>query len=79
MGGILVAVMLVGGGVWARHYCRKRARRRGTTGGQGEGGGGKVEARPPSDDSNPDVVPNIGEYTRGGKCCRGKLRDEEKD
>ncbi|KAK3870024.1 hypothetical protein Pcinc_024703 [Petrolisthes cinctipes] len=60
VGGILVAVVIVGGGVWARHYCRRRARRRGPTVGQVEvGGGGKMETRPPSDDSNPDVVPNI--------------------
>lgn len=53
MGGVLVAAAAVGGAVWARHYCRKRWR--------GRSERAKHDARPSSDDSNPDVVPNIGE------------------
>lgn len=52
-----MAVAAVGGAVWARHYCRKRWR--------GRDERTKHDARPSSDDSNPDVVPTIGERGKG--------------
>ncbi|KAK8735158.1 hypothetical protein OTU49_005530 [Cherax quadricarinatus] len=51
LAGLLLAVLLLVGGVWTRHYCRKRNTRR------------KHDPRLPSDESNPDVVPNTVEDT----------------
>ncbi|XP_042241657.1 sialoadhesin-like [Homarus americanus] len=48
VGGLVVTVVVLVGVVAARKYCRRRSRM-------------KQDPRPPSDDSNPDVVPNIEE------------------
>ncbi|XP_069988648.1 uncharacterized protein [Penaeus vannamei] len=49
VGGLAVTLVLLVGVVVLRNYCRRRRGRR------------KQEPRPQSDDSNPDVVPNIEE------------------
>ncbi|XP_050734666.1 neural cell adhesion molecule 1-like [Eriocheir sinensis] len=49
VGGVVVTLVLLAGVVAARNYCKRKRSRR------------KQEQRPPSDDSNPDVVPNIEE------------------
>ncbi|XP_037787419.1 hemicentin-1-like [Penaeus monodon] len=49
VGGLAVTLVLLVGVVVMRNYCRRRRGRR------------KQEPRPQSDDSNPDVVPNIEE------------------
>ncbi|KAK8374740.1 hypothetical protein O3P69_019815 [Scylla paramamosain] len=51
VGGVIVTLVLLAGVVAARNYCKRKRSRR------------KQEPRPPSDDSNPDVVPNIAEET----------------
>ncbi|XP_071530325.1 B-cell receptor CD22-like isoform X2 [Panulirus ornatus] len=49
VGGVVVTLLVLVAVVLARNYCRRRRSRM------------KQEPRPPSDDSNPDVVPNIEE------------------
>ncbi|XP_069181042.1 kin of IRRE-like protein 2 isoform X2 [Procambarus clarkii] len=49
VGGLVVTVVVLVGVVVGRNYCRRRR------------GRPKQDPRPPSDDSNPDVVPNIEE------------------
>lgn len=52
MGGLVVTFLMLAGVVAARNYCnRKRIRK-------------KHEVRPHSDDSNPDIIPNIGKMKR---------------
>lgn len=59
VGGLAVTLVLLVGVVVLRNYCRRRRGRR------------KQEPRPQSDDSNPDVVPNIGKCVWvGSEGCR---------
>nr|XP_045604895.1 uncharacterized protein LOC123762426 [Procambarus clarkii] len=51
LGGLLLLLLVLVAGVWLRHYCRKANTRR------------KHDPRLPSDESNPDVVPNTVEDT----------------
>ncbi|XP_045127235.1 hemicentin-1-like isoform X2 [Portunus trituberculatus] len=68
VGGVILAAIVMGGAVWARHFCSKRWRDR------SERAKHDV-ARPSSDDSNPDVVPNIAEETYDLLLAEAKSRE----